>query len=108
MGPDHVLNQLLCLSHSCKTHQLSLLGDLSAGDFLSKLIVDLLNLRHVYLLHEEVLVEGEHFGAFAATALLDLLVVQEVHLVDVAALDGTRLFQICALDSRGQVVKFGS
>ena len=68
-----VLHVLLLLIH-CLVAGEGLRSDVGAGELHSNLIVCLLHLRHIDELAKKILVEIEHVGAFAARAVLDLLV----------------------------------
>ena len=80
-----ILSKLLLFVHGRKASKV-FIGYVRTGDLHGNLVVRLLHLRHIDQLTEEVLVQIEHVRSLPAGASLDLLMVQEEHLMDVAGL----------------------
>ena len=78
-----ILSKLLLFVHGRKASKV-FIGYICTGDLHGNLVVRLLHLCHIDQLTKEVFVEIEHVRSLPAGAGLDLLMVQEEHLMDVA------------------------
>ena len=78
---DHIFHLLLFLIHHGEPLQ-PLVSEVVAGNFHGNLLVGQFHLRHIDNLTEEVLVHGKNPRSLITRADLQLLVIEEVHLVD--------------------------
>ena len=82
---DQVFHELLLFVHCLEASE-RFRSNVGTGHFHGYSVVGLLHLRHVDQLTEKILVHVQHFRGLPADAVLDLLMVQEEHLVNVARL----------------------
>ena len=80
---DQVLHELLLVVHGLEASE-RFRSDVGTCDFHGYSVVSLFHLRHVDKLTEKILVHVQHFRGLPADAVLDLLMMQEEHLVYVA------------------------
>ena len=100
--PNQVLNEELFLTHALEAFERAC-RNVGTCVLECHRVVCLLHLRHVDELAKEILVVSQHLCVLLADAVLDLHVVQVVHVVDKAAASRAWLLAILALNHLRQL-----